>query len=86
MHITSKKSIIRHKKWEVEHMDYAILQIGIHLLCFALSFYALSGIQFDKLCNVRKPLKVQLLILLAAMAMGYGAAQFILALTVFNGL
>lgn len=67
-------------------MTYAMIQIVVHLLCFALSFYALSGFQYDKICNVRQPVKVQLFLLLAAMAIGYGAAQFILALTVFNGL
>lgn len=67
-------------------MTYAVLQICIHLFCFASSFYALSAVRFEKFCDVKKPMKVQALLILAAMGMGYLAAQLLLTLTVFNGL
>lgn len=67
-------------------MTYAILQIIIHLLCFACSFYALSAVRFELFCDVKKPMKVQALLLLASMGLGYLAAQLLLTLTIFNGL
>lgn len=67
-------------------MAYSILQISLHLVCFAFSFYALSGIQFEKICDVRKPAKVQLLLVFLSFGLGYLAAQFILAITIYNGL
>lgn len=54
-----------------------------HLVCFAFSFYALTGLKFDKFASVHHPHKVQFLLLLASMALGYLVAQFILVLTVF---
>lgn len=67
-------------------MSYAILQIGIHLFCIMLSFFALSSIRFELFCDVRQPMKVQTLLMLLSMALGYLVAQLLLNLTVFNGL
>lgn len=61
-------------------MAYFFIKVTIHLLSFMLSFYALSAIQFDKFMNVQKPLKVQLLLLLASMGLGYLVAQFLFAI------
>lgn len=66
-------------------MSYGILQIGIHLFCVAMSFYALSAVRFDRFCDVRQPMKVQALLILFSMALGYLVAQLLLTLTVFNG-
>lgn len=67
-------------------MSYSILQISVHLCCAALSFFALSSIKFDRFCDIRNPYKVQVLLILCSMALGYLVAQFLLAMTVFNGL
>ncbi|MCI9312394.1 MAG: DUF1146 domain-containing protein [Erysipelotrichaceae bacterium] len=67
-------------------MLYAPLQLIIHLLCFAASFYALSAVRFERFCDVRKPVKIQVLLLLLSMGLGYLAAQLLLNVTVFNGL
>lgn len=62
---------------------YNWVSIITHLVCFAFSFYALTSISFEKFVNVRQPHKVQFLMLLASMAMGYLVAQFLLVLMVF---
>lgn len=67
-------------------MQFYIVNISVHLLCFIVCFYALSCIKFEKFCDVRYPMKVQLLLLLMALGLGYLVAQFLLALTIFNGL
>ncbi len=54
-----------------------------YLFCFTLSFYALSGIKFDKFMNVRQPWKVHLLLLLSAMGLGFLAGEFLLRLIAF---
>lgn len=66
-------------------MSYAILQISIHLFCVALSYFALSAVRFERFCDVRYPLKIQALLILSSLALGYLAAQLLLTLTVFNG-
>lgn len=60
--------------------SYFIIKITIHLLSFILSFYALSGVRFDRFMDVKVPIKAQLLLLFTAMGLGYLVAQFILAL------
>ncbi|MEF9961369.1 MAG: DUF1146 family protein [Erysipelotrichaceae bacterium] len=67
-------------------MLYKLVNITVHLLCFVVSFYALSSIRFDRFCDVRKPIKVQVLLFLLAIGLGYVVAQFLLALTIYNGL
>lgn len=60
--------------------SYFIIKISIHILSFILSFYALSGIQFDRFMDVKVPMKSQLLLLFTSMGLGYLVAQFMLAL------
>ncbi|MEF9919716.1 MAG: DUF1146 family protein [Erysipelotrichaceae bacterium] len=67
-------------------MLYKLVNITVHLLCFVVSFYALSSLHFDRFCDVRKPMKVQVLLLLLAIGLGYVVAQFLLALTLYNGI
>ncbi|MEG0290763.1 MAG: DUF1146 family protein [Erysipelotrichaceae bacterium] len=67
-------------------MLYKLVNITVHLLCFVASFYALSSIRFERFCDVRKPIKVQVLLFLLAIGLGYVVAQFLLALTIYNGL
>lgn len=67
-------------------MVTSIIVVSVQLLCFLASFYALSAIRFDRFCDVKKPAKVQLLLLLLSCALGYLCAQFLLALTIYNGL
>lgn len=67
-------------------MQFYMINIGIHLISFMCCFYALSCVRFDKFCDVRNPVKVQLLLLVMALGLGYVVAQFLLTLTIFNGL
>lgn len=66
-------------------MVYYIIKFALFLLCFGVSFYAISGIQFDKFCNVRQPKRVMVLMFLLSLALAYLTTQAILELTVFNG-
>lgn len=67
-------------------MLYKVVNICVHLLSFVACFYALSSIHFDRLCDVRKPVKVQLLLLLLSIGLAYLVAQFLMAITVYNGI
>lgn len=67
-------------------MSYFLINLAVHLMCFALSFWALSSIRFERFCDVKKPAKVQMLLLLLAIALGYVVAQFLLAISIFNGI
>ena len=66
-------------------MTYDIVRFVIFLLCFGLSFYALSGIQFDKFVSVKQPMKAMVLLFLLALVLAYLTSQAILELTIFNG-
>ena len=66
-------------------MVYSLLQYIIFFVCFVLSLWALSSIQFDKICKVNQPGKVILLMFLLALIMAYLASQAIFQLTIFNG-
>ncbi|MBP3871936.1 MAG: DUF1146 domain-containing protein [Faecalicoccus sp.] len=67
-------------------MTVSIIQLLVFAVCFALSFWAISAVQFDKFCNVRQPAKVMLLMFLLSLVLGYLSSQAIFALTIFNGL
>lgn len=67
-------------------MTYSIIQISVHLCCVGFSFFALSSLKFEKFCDVRNPYKVRTLLILLSMGLGYLVAQFLLALTIYNGL
>ena len=67
-------------------MTYTVLQLSVHLLCIAVSFFALSCVKFDRFCDVKKTMNLQALLILCSMALGYLVAQLIMTLTIFNGL
>ena len=62
-------------------MAYYYVRLSVYVMCFMLSLWALSNIQFQKFTNVRKPGKTQLLLLLCAMALAYLSGQFLLSLS-----
>lgn len=66
-------------------MTYSIVRFVVFLLCFGLSFYALSGVQFDKFVSVRQPAKAVALLFLLSFVLAYLAMQAVLELTIFNG-
>ena len=57
----------------------------VFFACFGLSFYAISSIQFEKVCNVKNPKKVQILMFLLSLCLAYISSQAILQLTIYNG-
>ena len=67
-------------------MQYFLMNLAVHVLSFTLSFWALSCVRFETLTNVRKPGQVRLLLLLLSLGLGYLVAQFLLAISVYNGL
>ncbi len=67
-------------------MRYFMVTFIVYICCFMASFWALSGVKFELFCNVRKPGKVQMLLLLLSLALGYLVAQFLLNISLFNGL
>lgn len=66
-------------------MQYFLMNLAVHVLSFTLSFWALSCVRFETFTNVRKPGQVRLLLLLS-LGLGYLVAQFLLAISVYNGL
>lgn len=67
-------------------MVFLILKYCIFLVCFILSVYACSSIQFEKICKVQKSGKVITLLFLISFVLAYLATQAILDLTIYNGL
>lgn len=67
-------------------MHYFVVTFSVYLCCFAASFWALSAVKFDRFCDVRKPGKVQCLLLLLSLGLGYLVANFLLNISLFNGL
>lgn len=66
-------------------MSYSVIQYLVFVACFGLSFYAISSIQFEKICSVKNPKKVQILMFLISLIMAYLSSQAILQLTILNG-
>ena len=66
-------------------MTYAFLRYFVFILCFGLSFYALSGVQFDKFCSVKEPRKAVVLLFLLSFVLAYLASEAVLKLTISNG-
>ena len=66
-------------------MTYSVIQYLVFIACFGLSFYAISSIQFEKICSVKNPKKVQILMFLLSLIMAYLSCQAILQLTILNG-
>ena len=67
-------------------MQYFLMNLAVHVLSFTLSFRALSCVRFETFTNVGKPGQVRLLLLLLSLGLGYLVAQFLLAISVYNGL
>lgn len=67
-------------------MTFSILKYLLFVLCFTMSFYAVSSIQFDRICSVKQPRKVVVLMFLLSLVLAYLATQAILDLTIYNGL
>ena len=67
-------------------MQYFLMNLAVHVLSFTLSFWALSCVRFETFTNVRKPGQERLLLLLLSLGLGYLVAQFLLAISVYNGL
>ncbi len=63
-------------------MSYSVLKFVIFLVCFGVSFYACSAIEFQKFMKVREPRKV---VFLLSLSLAYVASQAILELTIYNG-
>ncbi len=61
---------------------YEILCVVLYLFSFALSFLGISSIQFEKFCNVKKPVQVQILCFCLSMGLGYFVAQFLMLFVV----
>lgn len=59
-------------------MPFKIMSIVVYLFSFTLSFLGLSSIQFEKFCNVKKPIQVQILLFALSMGLGYYVAQFLM--------
>lgn len=66
-------------------MVASVIQYFVFFACFGLSFYAISSIQFEKVCSVKNPKKVQILMFLLSFALAYITSQAILQLTIYNG-
>ncbi len=66
-------------------MVASVIQYFVFFARFGLSFYAISSIQFEKVCSVKNPKKVQILMFLLSLALAYITSQAILQLTIYNG-
>ena len=66
-------------------MVYALLKYILFIVCFAVSMYACSGIQFEKFVKVKEPKKAIILLFIISMVLGSLLSQAILNLTIFNG-
>lgn len=59
-------------------MPYKILTIIICLFSFVIAFLGVGSIQFEKFCNVKKPVQVQILLFALSLGLSYLIAQFLL--------
>lgn len=66
-------------------MEFSVIQYIVFLVVFALSLWACSSIQFDKICKVNQPGKVILLLFLLSICIAKIASDAIFQLTIFNG-
>lgn len=66
-------------------MPYTLISLFVHILCFIISFWALSNVAFERFVHAEKPGKTQMLLLLLALALGYLVAQFLLNISIFAG-
>ena len=66
-------------------MVYSVLKYIVFLLCFGVSMYACTGIQFEKFMKVKEPRKVIVLLFILSVVLASLLSQAILDLTVLNG-
>ena len=59
------------------------IRIGLHILCFVLSLYALEGVDFARFFRRGRAKQAQVLLILLSMALGFLVAQFLLMLQVY---
>jgi len=59
------------------------IRIGLHIVCFVLSLYALEGVDFARFFRRNRARQAQVLLILLSMALGYLVAQFLLMLQVY---
>ena len=57
---------------------YEILVKVVYLFSFILAFWGVSSIQFEKFCNVKKPVQVQILCFALSFALGNLIGQFLM--------
>lgn len=63
---------------------YVIIKLIVYMISFGFSMYATSSIQFDKLCFISNPRKVQVLWIMTSIALAYLVSEFVFALTIYN--
>ncbi|MBM7690701.1 putative integral membrane protein (TIGR02327 family) [Peribacillus deserti] len=56
----------------------ALMGITIHLLCFALTWWALQALNFDKMLRSNRVLQARVLYILLTIAIGSAVAGFLL--------
>ncbi len=62
-----------------------ILYIVVFAIFFAASFYALSCVDFAKICKIQNMAKVNLLIFLLTLGMAYLCTEAVMTLTIRRG-
>ncbi len=53
------------------------LKVGLYLMMFAVSFWALSGLDFAKVLRKGQANKAQVLLFLMSLALGWMSAEFL---------
>ena len=61
-------------------MPEIVFRIILHLGCFAISLYALEGIDFARFIRKGRTQQATILLFLLSMALGYLVAQFLMML------
>lgn len=61
-------------------MQDFIVRMTVYLTCFALSLYALSSVNYEKILRKGKVWQAQILYILLAMALATLAAQFLMGI------
>lgn len=62
-------------------MQYYLISLTVHIVGFIFSFWALSAVKFEIFTNIKSPGKVQMLLLLLSLGLGYLVAQFLLTIS-----
>ncbi len=67
-------------------MAFTVLRYVVFIAMFGFSFYAISAIQFDKICSVKQPSRVIVLMFLLSFIFAYISTEAILSLTIYSGI